>query len=88
MMTKYEVLNTATGQLQSLSRGQLDSVLKKHRREAAQMLKSGSAAHVLYGLQHEKGVYHIIPCTAYSSLRYAAAFGRGSKIKPLAVHRK
>ena len=87
-MAKISVLNTATGQIESLSRVQLESVLKKHRREAARMLKSSQAAHVLYGLQHDSAHYHIIPCTVYTDSRYEACFGGGMAIKPLAVHRK
>ena len=88
-MARFSVLNTTTGQLQSLSRGQLESVLKKHRREAAQMLKSRQASHVLYGLQHDSACYHIVPCTVYTDARYSACFGgAGATIKPLAVHRK
>lgn len=87
-MAKISVLNTATGQIENLSRGQLESVLKKHQREAARVLKSSNAAHVLYGLQHDSAHYHIIPCTVYTDSRYRACFGGGVAIKPLAVHRK
>ena len=84
----YDVLNISTGQLQSLSRGQLAAVLKKHERKAKQMLKSSRAAHVLYGVQHDTFVYHIMPCAVYSDDRFKACFGKGKKIKPLAVHRR
>lgn len=87
-MVSFDVLNISTGQLQSLSRGQLTAVLKKHEREAKRMLKSSQAAHVLYGVQHDTFVYHIMPCTVYSDVRYKACFGKGKKIKPLAVHRR
>lgn len=87
-MAKISVLNTATGQIESLSRGQLESMLKKHQREAARVLKSSQAAHVLYGLQHDGAHYHIIPYTVYTDSRYKACFGAKASIKPLAVHRK
>ena len=88
-MALITVLNYATGQMQNLSRGQLDSVLSKHRREAARMLKSSNAKHVVYGLQHDSTHIHILPCSVYTDARYKASFsGKRSSIKPLAVHRK
>ena len=89
-MKGIQVLNTATGQMFHLSRGQLNSVLKKQKCMAAAKLKAGRAKHVVYALIHDGPggkSYHIIPCTAYGDLAYRLCFGgRRGKVKPLAVH--